>query len=286
MVLEDGELVAAIPGNKLDDHTIASHSGLSYGGFIFKRTIGLIEAFTIIYKTFQFLDSKNISKVYYKSFPQYYNTIGSDEISSALFLLKAILLKRVNSSVVNLRDKIEYQNRRIRSINKAKKLGVLIQEVNTFDAFWNQILIPNLKERFDANPTHSLDEITYLGKAFPMNIRQFNASIEDRIVAGTTIFETKHVAHVQYNSANEEGRQTGASDLLYAHLMDNQFKAKNYFDFGISSDGNGLNYGLLSWKEGFGARSFANDFYEIETKNFIYLKEFVDNKNLQELFEL
>ena len=44
-------------------------------------------------------------------------------------------------------------------------------------------------------------------------------------------------------------------------------------DFGNSNEENGekLNKGLMYWKEGFGAKSVSQDFYKIETLNFINL---------------
>ena len=48
--------------------------------------------------------------------------------------------------------------------------------------------------------------------------------------------------------------------------MKKQFTSqKKYIDFGISNEGNGkiLNLGLISQKEGFGAKAVVHDFYEI-----------------------
>ena len=41
------------------------------------------------------------------------------------------------------------------------------------------------------------------------------------------------------------------------------------FDFGISNENNGknINEGLNYWKEGFGARTITQDFYEIDLNN-------------------
>ena len=57
---------------------------------------------------------------------------------------------------------------------------------------------------------------------------------------------------------------------LFTHLIEEVFSNKEYFDFGISNENNGknINEGLLYWKEGFGARSITQDFYEIKTSNY------------------
>ena len=46
--------------------------------------------------------------------------------------------------------------------------------------------------------------IQLLKQKFPKLIRQFNVYKNDILVAGTTIFETKYVAHSQYISGNDE----------------------------------------------------------------------------------
>ena len=62
------------------------------------------------------------------------------------------------------------------------------------------------------------------------------------------------------------GRDNGALDLVLAHLIDDVFAAKPWFDFGISNemDGQVLNEGLIDFKEGFGARAVSHDFYRLD----------------------
>ena len=51
---------------------------------------------------------------------------------------------------------------------KAQKAnGLVVKEENDFTSFWNELLIPNLKERYNTKPVHSLFEITYLKSKFP-----------------------------------------------------------------------------------------------------------------------
>ena len=131
------------------------------------------------------------------------------------------------------------------------------------------MLTPQLAARYGAKPVHTLEEITLLASRFPEQIKQFSAYCGDEIVAGTTIYETPTVAHAQYGAVTEKGRQMGAQAFLFSSLIE-QYKDKRFFDFGISNEKEGrvLNHGLLEWKEGFGARCYAHDFYEIATGNY------------------
>ncbi len=154
-------------------------------------------------------------------------------------------------------------------VSRGQKQELNIKEVETFDEFWNEILIKNLEEKHQAAPVHSLEEISALKLNFPKQIRQFNVYINEKIVAGTTIFETKDVAHSQYISGNSDKNRLGSLDFLHFHLIETVFKDKMYFDFGTSNENNGknINAGLQYWKEGFGARTITQDFYSVETKN-------------------
>ena len=65
---------------------------------------------------------------------------------------------------------------------------------------------------------------------------------------------------------SQRGREVGALDLVIDRLINEIYKDKKYFDFGISNEDNGryLNEGLINQKEGFGARAVVHDFYEME----------------------
>ena len=100
---------------------------------------------------------------------------------------------------------------------------------------------------------------------FPRNIRLYIVRHERRIVAGVVIFECRRVAHVQYIASGEEGRQYGALDLLFRHLIGERYKQFDWLDLGTSNedDGHVLNEGLIHQKEGFGGRAVCYDTYEI-----------------------
>ena len=89
------------------------------------------------------------------------------------------------------------------------------------------------------SPVHTLSEIKLLKKRFNNNIRQFNVYSQKKLIAATTIFETKTTAHVQYISSNETKNTTGSLDFLFSHLIGDIFKSKEFFDFGNSNENNG-----------------------------------------------
>ena len=269
MVFKNEKLIAVLPANK-ENKTVYSHQGLTYGGLVLSKSIKfdvVLEGFKAILK---FLHENQFEKLTLKLIPSIYTLLPSDEINYLMFVLDAKLIRRDVLSVIDLDEKLKISNNRLEGFKRAEKNGLAIMEETTFDLFWNEILIKNLLEKHNAKPVHSLEEITLLKKRFPKNIRQFNVYHKNKIVAGTTIFETKNVAHSQYISGNEDKNQLGSLDFLHIHLIKEVFKDKKFFDFGISNENQGrqINGGLQFWKEGFGARTITQDFYEVKTENY------------------
>lgn len=275
LVYNKEELIAVLPAN-ISEGMLYSHQGLTYGGLVLQEGVKF-EAVCMAFKQLLvYVEEQEVQKIHFKLLPKHYNSLPSDEIEYLLFKLKATLTRRDLTSLISLNNKlgISSSNRK-RGIKKGIKNELKVVANDQFDAFWNEILIPNLRETHQTAPVHSLAEIVFLKKNFPKQIQQFNVYKENVIVAGVTIFETKHVAHAQYISANKDKQQLGSLDFLFNYLINEAFASKLFFDFGISNENRGenINKGLLSWKESFGARSIQHDFYEIDTKNHTFLND-------------
>lgn len=270
---EKNYLKAILPANKIGD-TLCSHQGLTYGSLVLNQKTKLQEVVEIVYSVLKFLNENAISSIQLKQLPTIYHESPSDEMEYLSFILNAKLVRRDSLSVINLETDFEFSSSRAEGVKRGTDFGLEFREEQDFTSFWNEILIPNLEQKHQAKPVHSLEEITYLKSKFPNNIRQFNVYKEGKIIAGTTVFESDFVAHSQYISADESKNTTGSLDFLHNRLITYTFRNKKYFDFGISNENQGqnINQGLLFWKEGFGARTIIQNFYEIETKNYPLLE--------------
>jgi hypothetical protein len=268
MVYKDEKLVALLPANA-SHKKIVSHQGLTYGGLIVSETIKIKDFTSCLKAVLIHCEKEQFTHLQIKELPSIYGCIPNEELKYLMFILEANLMRRDTLSVLNLKHKPKPSKDRIAGDKRAEKHGLRVEEVDDFDAFWNAILIPNLKSKHETHPVHALEEISKLKAKFPKNIRQFNVYKDDKIVAGTTIFETKNVAHSQYISGNDDKNTIGSLDYLHAYLINEVFKDKTYFDFGVSNENNGknINEGLNYWKEGFGARTITQDFYEIDLNN-------------------
>ena len=271
LVYKKDILISILPANRVEDQ-IYSHQGLTYGGFILDDKSKFNDVVEVFKTTLKYLFDNKIKTLSYKPIPSIYHVLPSEESKYISHILNAKIVKKEVLSVVK-KNNLSLSKDRYNGVKKGSKNNLVIKEVNEFDDFWNTLLIPNLRLKHGVSPVHTLSEIKSLKKKFNNNIRQFNVYKQEILIAATTIFETKTTAHVQYISSDSSKNTSGSLDFLFSHLIDNIFKSKEFFDFGNSNENNGqlINKGLIYWKEGFGAKSITQDFYKIETKNFINL---------------
>jgi hypothetical protein len=269
MIYKNEKVVAVLPANKVGN-VVYSHQGLSYGGLVYGEKLKLASVVLVFKAVLFYLNENKITKIQLKTIPSIYHNKPSEELNYALFLAEAQLIRRDTLAVIDLSQPFHFSKIRKRGIQKGISNGLIIKEETDFEPYWNQVLIPNLESKYNAEPVHSLDEMQFLKKYFKKNIRQFNVYHNGEIVAGTTIFESENVAHCQYISKYEKAEKLGSLDFLYDRLINSVFADKAYFDFGISNENQGrtLNKGLSYWKESFGASTIAHDFYEVKTINY------------------
>ena len=269
MVWHKGRLCALLPANE-HNGTLYSHQGLTYGGLITDEhatTAFVCDTFAAIN---HYLAGQDIKQVVYKAVPWPYHRLPAEEDLYAITqVCGGNLMVRHISSTIDLHERLPFTESRRSGLRKALAAGLQVKEPGAegLEGFW-RVLTDNLSLKYDAQPVHTVDEMRLLMERFPQHIRLFTVDDGEKVVGGTVIYLTPQVAHTQYISASPEGKQHGALDLLFDHLLGLDFNCR-YFDFGKSSDGNGseLNRPLIFQKEGFGGRGVCYDWYQWDVKS-------------------
>ena len=265
MVYRDGRLYALLPANEKGD-TLVSHGGLTYGGLVTDSRCsakGVLESFTAINA---YLRQQGFHSVVYKAIPWIYHQLPAEEDLYALTAVcnARLTIRDISSAIVSTR-RMKFTESRRSGLRKALKAGLTVRESDDVDAFWH-ILNDNLTQKYAVRPVHTADELRLLQGRFPDNIKLWLVFDGDTPIGGTLLFLTPQVLHTQYISATPYGKQHGAIDLLFDHLIYNIYADYPYIDFGKStvSDSADLNEQLIFQKEGFGARAVCYDTYEYE----------------------
>ena len=264
MFYMDGELVAVLPLSK-HGNVLKSHGGLTFGGFVSNIKMKQHKMNDCFKELLNYLQQYRYEKIIYKKMPHIYSNQQSEEDIYSLWVSGANLLKVEPSTTINLQEQLKMPKGRKAQISRARREGVEIEEATDFDRF---IELENevLETYHSAKAVHTGQELALLNSRFPENIKLFFAKKNDELLAGTLIFINKHIIHTQYMASSEQGRNIGALDLLISTLIDKYKNEKKYFDFGISTeqDGQILNKGLISQKEGFGGRTTVHQTFELK----------------------
>lgn len=268
LLFEDSKnnLVGIMPANQKND-SLFSHEGLTFGGILSAPSMTtpiMIEVFDALH---YYARENEIKFIVYKTIPYIYSQIPAQEDLYALFRHNAVLSRRDVLSVIKQSNRLPFQTRRNRKIKQARKEGLVVKRTENYELFW-AMLEKNLLNSHAVAPVHNIAEIKLLASRFPENIKLFCCNDRNTMLAGTVVYLSANVAHIQYMASSEEGKKIGALDLLLAELIENIYASKRYFDFGISTenDGRKLNLGLVDQKEGFGARAIAHDQYRMVVK--------------------
>lgn len=260
---ERDRLAALLPANR-SGPTLASHGGLTYGGVVFDASMSVVRMAEVFDALLKHLRRESFTLLQYRAVPHIYHRVPSEEDLYVLARNGARLVHRAILSVIGSSHPLPPQTRRARGARKARAAGLACRESDDLAGYW-ALLTEVLWQTYRATPVHSLEEIVLLRRRFPDRIRLFGCYRGEEVVAGVVVFESSRVARAQYIAASEEGKRLGALDLLFRHLLHEVFAAKAYFDLGTSesSDGRDLNRGVLEFKESLGARTVAQDTYEL-----------------------
>ncbi len=262
-----GEIVALWVASRCDG-VVKAHGGLTYGGLVLPRNgINAADVLEIMTAIADYWRNSGVKELVYKCVPWIYHLMPSQEDEYALFRLGARVSEVNISSVIDLQSdlsKIDSNVKRMRA--KALKQGLVVTENEDFADYW-QLLETLLKERYDAEPVHTLAEITRLARL--MNGRIILHEVRDNegvLLGGAVIYLTDMVAHAQYIAASPEGKDVGALHLLFCELMKIYRGRVRYFDFGTSNEAHGqyLNSGLIRWKRAFGATGVSYTTFSLE----------------------
>ena len=263
LVFRDDRLYALLPANEKGD-TLVSHGGLTYGGLVTDSRCSAQGVLSVFAAINDYLRRHGFRRVVYKAIPWIYHQLPAEE---DLYALTAVCnawlaIRDISSTIVGSR-RLKFTESRRSGLRKALKAGLRSCASTNVDDFW-PILNDNLTQKYAVSPVHTADEMRLLQSRFPDNIKLWLVLDGETPVAGTLLFLTPRVLHTQYISATPYGKQHGAIDLLFDHLINNVYADYPYIDFGKStvSDSADLNAQLIFQKEGFGARAVCYDTYE------------------------
>ncbi len=258
MFYKENKLIAVLPASE-KEKCLFSHGGLTYGGLIIGNDTKQQCVCECFYLLQYYLKKNDISEMIYKTIPHIFHKQPAEEDLYALYRVGGIIKSITASTVIDLQNPLSMKKGRKAQISRAKREGVTVKRLENRNDYYSFMELEDevLQSRHNVKSVHSCEEMFMLHERFPDNIHLYGAIFDNHIIAGVIIFEYENVIHTQYMAANDKARTIGALDLTIARIIEEYAKTKKWLDFGISTEdeGNYLNQGLISQKEGFGGRT-------------------------------
>jgi hypothetical protein len=264
LFFEGSKLIAVLPAN-ITGNEVHSHQGLTYGGLILKKSIGAEKVEALLNELLLYLKSNNIKLLKIKDIISIYHKEPSFELAYLLLKKGADIYRRDMNLAIDYSKPPALSKSKLKHFRKVSALGLEMKKDNNFETFWDNVLIPRLEEKHNVKPVHTREEIRLLHSHFPENIVQYNAYIDDKIVAGITLFNFGNVVKSQYGATTEAGEKYRALDFLFINLIREFEGNADFFDMGNVNEQEGkvYNKGLLKQKEELGCSVYPHEYYAL-----------------------
>ncbi|MCI0450579.1 MAG: GNAT family N-acetyltransferase [Chlorobi bacterium] len=273
LFLEDKKIVALLTAAEIkkdDIATLWSHMGASFGGFVYKETLGIRQAFDLTETLIDYSLKNNFKKIVVTNVPIVYHKRYNEYFDFAFIRNGFNYLKREVTSVITLNVDEDNVMKLIKpesrtSVRRAEKLGVVVKKSNDFEEYY-EILKSNLAMRHNVQPAHTLNELIKLKELYSQKIQLYGAYLEKKMIAGVVNFYCNDkVVLVFYISHNQEFQQYRAVNLLfYTIIKDAISRGLRFLDFGLFTVNMDPNWGLGKFKESFGARGILRDTFYLD----------------------
>lgn len=258
--------VAVFPAES-NAHSVYAHRGLTYAGWIVKKGLNTDHLKEILGSTLEYLKSQGYENLYIKPVPDFFCHADQSGLTQTLleFLPETVSQRTFHTTTLpfTFRDRGKRWGAR-----RAKFHQIVTGPSENYADFWNQLLIPNLQERYQSGPVHTLEEILLLKSRFPENIQLRLAFRAGELLGGTVLFLDQNIVHTQYIASSPKGRKLRALDLLFAGILEEFNATKKYLSLGTSLDSSSELPipGLVTWKESLGAKPYEVPVYRVGLK--------------------
>ena len=270
---DTGDLVGVLPGAQVDleggGRGVESHPGSSAGSFVFAKTARLSQVLAMVDAAATHYRDAGFDRIGLRLAEPVFASSTTGELDFTLWHQGYRLRARELSTAIRLGDeaaRIALARKKLGVEERAaQKRGVTIGESDNACAVWEQVA-RNLKERYGKTPSHSAAELARLKQLYPARVRFWCATRDGATLAVIVVFEvTPQAAHTFYIAHD----RTAATDVnpmpLLVSTICADLAARNFswLNFGISTRGDYVKWGILEFKEFMGGRGVCREEWEL-----------------------
>ncbi len=267
------EIVGILPVARLEtsEHgkVAFSHPGSTAGGLIYHRQMTLRDVLAMLELAIEYYRSRNYDRIELRLAEALFSYPSDGELIYLVWHRGFKLVTREISSCVDLRDSANWfgmgRKKNPGTIRALQKQGVqcfLAQDLKpSYD-----LIACNLQMRFGKHPTHSFEELADLKQRYPERIHPWLAVHRGVPVATIVVFVVnRHAVHDFYIAQNYDYAKLNVMPALFYGAFEHyQAEGYDWFNFGLSSRGDWIKWGILEFKERMGGRAITKDVWALD----------------------
>lgn len=269
--IKDTNRVYALITGCIDEetNTFISCKGVSFGGFLWKNKINVVEYLQILSAFKEYVISIGIKKCSLTVPPYIYLTSRNEENDYALYKSGFNVKDVTITNIIDLEDfnlnKISYTV--YKQVLKQHPDEIRYEMIENIEPdglveFYN--LLKKDRELKGAVPTHTREELIYLKNNLPENIKIFQAKINGDLAGICVLFViNKSIILNFYLAAAEEYKDTVMKNLLLHTIEWSAENSYEFYDIGTSDANGKLLEGLFKFKKRFSAHGYLRKNFEI-----------------------
>lgn len=266
--LRGGKTVGVMPMASFKDgsaRAARSPYGGSFGGVATPIRFSYTHCEDLVMAMKTFLEDSDFAEMSITPPPKIYGRVQSNYFEFNLLAGGFWLAKREVTSVINLssfdNNPFEIMEKRSRTaVKKAKKEGVQVVEFSEdYESFYG--ILTESKERHNALPTHTLDELMKIRSLVPGSAKLDMAYINGDPAAGILYFLCNPQVILAFYICHKSQYKnySPVSLLLYQGILWSKKNNFRFLDLGTTTLNGAPNYGLFMFKESFGSTGYFRD---------------------------
>jgi GNAT acetyltransferase-like protein len=267
-----GGLVGVLPCAEVDlEHggrAAESHPGSSAGSFVFSRHARTSQMLEVVDAAARYFGNKSFVRLGLRVAEPIFAATPVGELDFALWHRGFRLRTRELSTAIRLGDEtmrlVLARKKAVVDERAARRRGIEIKESQEVEAVWRTVA-DNLQQRYGKKPAHTLAELALLKQLYPDRIRFWCATRHDEIIAAMVVFEvTERAAHTFYIAHDRTHADVNPMPLLISEICtDLTARGFGWLNFGISTRGDFVKWGILEFKEFMGGRGVCREEWEL-----------------------
>lgn len=248
---------------------VISHPGSTAGGLVFHRTAILREVLAMLESAISLYRADGAKRLEFRLAEPIFSHPSDGELAYVLWHRGFQLRTREVSSCVDLTSAQNWlslgREKNPGTIRSLLRKGITAQRADDPSEVY-RLIAENLDQRYQKRPTHSAEEFAEIKARYPDRIHYWVVRVDGVAVATVVVFIVNHHAvHDFYIAQNYAYAKLNVMPLLFYTAFDYYRQAGfRWFNFGISSRGDWIKWGILEFKERMGGRATFRDVWSYE----------------------